>query len=152
MARRRKEKSADDIKLRQPDRSGPSEETLIDWATKRDLFAQADAAQADANKKKKKKTAALSDLPPNVTKVRIRPPGGHDGDDDDGDDEADSSDNDDDEEGLTPTQERVMDCFLWSVSLTMAHFTLDVFVQNQYGQEVEWGVVVRHTPPAFLGA
>ena len=48
MARSRKDpkakepRKAKDIKLKQPDRSGPTEQTLLDLAHQRDLFAQAD--------------------------------------------------------------------------------------------------------------
>ncbi|KAM0431014.1 hypothetical protein ACHAPT_005651 [Fusarium lateritium] len=45
MARQRKEKSVKDIKFAQPDRSGPSEKTLLDFAKQRDLFAEADRRQ-----------------------------------------------------------------------------------------------------------
>ncbi|KAF5017588.1 hypothetical protein F66182_10464 [Fusarium sp. NRRL 66182] len=47
MARPRKEESAKDIKLKQPDRSGPSKETLVDLAKGRDLFAEADRRQRE---------------------------------------------------------------------------------------------------------
>lgn len=42
MPRQRKEKKAKDIKLRQPDRAGPSEQTLLQFAEDRDLFKMAD--------------------------------------------------------------------------------------------------------------
>ncbi|KAL4732317.1 hypothetical protein ACLX1H_001332 [Fusarium chlamydosporum] len=47
MARQRKEKSVKDIKLEQPDRSGPTKETLVDFAKGRDLFAEADRRQRE---------------------------------------------------------------------------------------------------------
>lgn len=49
MARQRKEKSVKDIKLQQPDRSGPSKETLVDFAKGHDLFAEADRRQRELN-------------------------------------------------------------------------------------------------------
>ncbi|EWG51223.1 hypothetical protein FVEG_16775 [Fusarium verticillioides 7600] len=49
MARQRKEKSVKDIKLEQPDRSGPTKETLVDFAKGRDLFAEADRRQRELN-------------------------------------------------------------------------------------------------------
>lgn len=49
MARQRKEKSVKDIKLQQPDRSGPTKETLVDFAKGRDLFAEADRRQRELN-------------------------------------------------------------------------------------------------------
>lgn len=48
MARQRKEKSIKDIKLKQPDRSGPSEKTLFDFAQERNLFEEADRRQRQA--------------------------------------------------------------------------------------------------------
>lgn len=45
MARQRKEKKAKDIKLRQPDRSGPTEKTLLQLASDRNLFDMADQQQ-----------------------------------------------------------------------------------------------------------
>jgi hypothetical protein len=47
MARQRKEKSVKDIKLEQPDRTGPNKETLVDFAKGRDLFAEADRRQRE---------------------------------------------------------------------------------------------------------
>lgn len=41
MVRERKEKRAKNIKLKQPDRSGPTEKTLFDIADERNLFKQA---------------------------------------------------------------------------------------------------------------
>ncbi|KAH7241958.1 hypothetical protein BKA59DRAFT_219667 [Fusarium tricinctum] len=49
MARQRKEKSAKDIKLEQPDRSAPNKETLVDFAKGRDLFEEADRRQRELN-------------------------------------------------------------------------------------------------------
>lgn len=52
MARQRKEKSVKDIPLKQPDRSGPSEKTLLDMAQGKNLFEQADARQAQLDREK----------------------------------------------------------------------------------------------------
>lgn len=52
MARQRKEKSFKDIPLKQPDRSGPSEKTLLDMAQGKNLFEQADARQAQLDREK----------------------------------------------------------------------------------------------------
>lgn len=52
MVRQRKEKKAKDIKLRQPDRSAPSEKTLLEIAQDRNLFDMADK-QERKNKKSK---------------------------------------------------------------------------------------------------
>ncbi|KAI7788112.1 hypothetical protein LA080_013419 [Diaporthe eres] len=50
MVRERKEKRAKNIKLKQPDRSGPTEKTLFDIAQERNLFKQA-AAKERKNKR-----------------------------------------------------------------------------------------------------
>lgn len=50
MVRERKEKRAKNIKLKQPDRSGPTDKTLLDLANERDLFKQA-AAKERQNKR-----------------------------------------------------------------------------------------------------
>ncbi|KAF4980398.1 hypothetical protein FZEAL_3577 [Fusarium zealandicum] len=47
MARQRKEKTAKDIKLEQPDRSEPSKKTLLDFAQGRNLFEEADRRQRE---------------------------------------------------------------------------------------------------------
>lgn len=54
MARQRKEKSAKDIKLKQPDRSGPdpTEKTLLQLAEERQLFQQAQQREKELGKKK----------------------------------------------------------------------------------------------------
>lgn len=49
-ARQRREKSANDIKLAHPDRSGPSEQTLLDFAQERNLFDQADRDPRNKNR------------------------------------------------------------------------------------------------------
>lgn len=50
MVRERKEKRAKNIKLKQPDRSGPTDKTLFDIADERNLFKQA-AAKERKNKR-----------------------------------------------------------------------------------------------------
>lgn len=52
-ARQRKEKSENTIKLAQPDRSGPSEKTLLELAQERNLFAQAENDPRNKNRVKK---------------------------------------------------------------------------------------------------
>ncbi|KDN71746.1 hypothetical protein CSUB01_02642 [Colletotrichum sublineola] len=137
MAKKGKEKRVKDasgIPLAHPDRSGPSEATLLQLAQERGLFKQAE--QDPRNKKKVPKGA-----------VRIDKPGKEDSsDDEEGDD-----DDDDDEAKLSPTMERVMDTLLWTVGLAMVHGTLDVLVQNQYAKEIEYPVVIGRTLAAFLG-
>ncbi|KAI0976350.1 hypothetical protein F4678DRAFT_221927 [Xylaria arbuscula] len=109
MVRTRKErKAAAEIKLAQPDRSDPSEQTLLDMAQERNLFEQAD--QHPANRRKRS--------------------------------EDDDDDDDNDGDQLSPTAERIMDTLLWTVSLAMLHFTLDVLVQHQYAMEISWPQIV----------
>ncbi|KPM38508.1 hypothetical protein AK830_g8038 [Neonectria ditissima] len=51
MARQRKEKPAKSIPLKQPDRSAPSEATLLDFAKGKNLFEQAEERQRELNRK-----------------------------------------------------------------------------------------------------
>ncbi|KAI1206573.1 uncharacterized protein F4807DRAFT_463519 [Annulohypoxylon truncatum] len=106
MVQTRKERKAADIKLAHPDRSGPSEETLVKLAEDRNLFKQAE----------QHKGKQLDEI--------------------------------DDEEPLSPRAERIMDAILWSVSLSMLHFTLDVLVQHQYAVSIEWPRIVIRTMQA----
>ncbi|CAG8952757.1 hypothetical protein HYFRA_00009001 [Hymenoscyphus fraxineus] len=48
-----------------------------------------------------------------------------------------------------PLVGRVGDSILWSLSLTMLHFTLDVLVANQYSDEMDWRSLVVRTGQAF---
>ncbi|KAI1755329.1 hypothetical protein F4782DRAFT_527384 [Xylaria castorea] len=113
MVRTRKERKAGaEVKLAQPDRSAPSEETLLNLAQERNLFEQAD--QHPANRRKT---------------------GGH---------------GDDDDEELSPTADKIMDALLWTVSLAMLHFTLDVLVQHQYAMEISWPQIITRALVAFL--
>jgi hypothetical protein len=50
MAKRKEPKKAKDIKLKQPDRSAPTEETLLNLARDRDLFNAADRRTASLNR------------------------------------------------------------------------------------------------------
>ncbi|KAI0551064.1 hypothetical protein F4679DRAFT_582842 [Xylaria curta] len=112
MVRTRKERkaaAAAEIKLAQPDRSAPSEETLLNLAQERNLFEQADQHEADRRRK-----------------------------------------NGDDDGELSPTAERIMDSLLWTVSLAVLHFTLDVLVQNQYAMEISWPQTITRALMAFL--
>ncbi|KAK1751270.1 hypothetical protein QBC47DRAFT_307724 [Echria macrotheca] len=119
MARKRKE-SPSRLKLKQPNRSGPSEETLIELAEKRGLFAQAKQKE-DANKK----------ASPAAKRVVEDP--------------------EDEEMGLSPTAERILETILWTVSLAMLHFTLDVLVQNQYAMDrVQWPKVTARAFQALM--
>lgn len=125
MARKRKEASADNIKLRQPDRSGPSEQTLLEMAQQQDLFRK--AKQREAQIRNKNNGAAQSE------------------------EEEEEADDDQEGPGLSPTADRIMDAILWTVSLSMLHFTLDVLVQNQYAVEISWSTVSTRAVQAFFG-
>lgn len=119
MARQRKEPS---IKLRQPDRSGPSEKTLLDLAQERNLFDQAkqreqENASVNRSKKADKKTGPQVD------------------DDDDVPDPA----------VLSPGAERLLESVLWVSTLSMLYFTLYVLVQNQYGIMIKWDEIAMRT-------
>ena len=50
-----------------------------------------------------------------------------------------------------PLVGRLGDSILWSLSLTMLHFTLDVLVSHQYAIEIEWPMVVKRAAQAFPG-
>lgn len=57
------------------------------------------------------------------------------------------------EEGLDESGEplvgRLGESLLWSISLTMLHFTLDVLVANQYAVAINWPALVARTAQAF---
>ncbi|KAI2626184.1 hypothetical protein GGS21DRAFT_276646 [Xylaria nigripes] len=109
MVRTRKErKAAAEIKLAHPDRSAPSENTLLNLAQERNLFELADQHPANRHKRKVNSRAG--------------------GDRDDGE--------------LSPTADRIMETLLWTVSLAMLHFTLDVLVQHQYAVEILWHQII----------
>lgn len=116
------------IKLRQPDRSGPSEKTLLEIAQERGLFAQADQKEKENEDASRKRG-----LPKTATRVRVRQ-------------------EDDDDEALSPTAERVLETMLWTVSLAMLHFTLDVLVQHQFSMDqVQWPQVCIRAVQALMG-
>ncbi|KXJ88925.1 hypothetical protein Micbo1qcDRAFT_177959 [Microdochium bolleyi] len=111
---RKEKKSANPhYKLAQPDKSGPTEKTLLEIAQERNLFAQADKRQAKLAR-------------------------GTDGDDS----ESDEDDSDAEGSELPGSVDRFMEAFLWSVSLTMLHFGLDVLVHQQYAMEFSWHQVI----------
>jgi len=131
MARRRREPSPSSIKLRHPDRSGPSEKTLLELAQERGLFDQAKKREEEIGKK--------------AAPIRIPRPRK-----DDSDEEEDEDD--DDEVGLTPGAERVLETLLWTMSLAMLHFTLDVLVYHQYSVDrISWPNICQRFAQAFLG-
>jgi hypothetical protein len=129
MARKRKEKSAAGIKLRQPDRSGPSEKTLLEIAQERELFQQAEKRQQKLQQAAGQKRTSVAD----------------------GREAEEAEDSEEDEEPISPTVDRVMEALLYTVSLTMLHFTLDLLVQNQYAVEIVWWNIFKRAGQAFLG-
>lgn len=46
---------------------------------------------------------------------------------------------------------RVGESILWSMSLTMVHFTFDVLVASQYAVDIEWLTLAKRTLQAFPG-
>ncbi|KAK0703856.1 hypothetical protein B0T26DRAFT_657334 [Lasiosphaeria miniovina] len=128
MAKKRGDRSPN-LKLRQPDRSGPSTKTLLELAEERDLFVLAKNKE-DANKKAKRAETHGESIQR----------GGEDGDD-----------GDDDGAELSPTTERILDTILWTISLAMLHFTLDVLVQHQFSADrVVWAKVWTRAGQALL--
>lgn len=121
MARERKEKRAKNIKLKQPDRSGPTDKTLFDLANERNLFKQA-AAKERKNKRQNGGQA-----------------------------ESDDDEDDDEGEGIPPGAERILETLLYTVSLAMLHLTLDVLVQQQYAIEMEWFKIIQRALQALMG-
>jgi len=57
------------------------------------------------------------------------------------------------DEGLDESGEplvgRLGESILWSISLTMLHFTLDVLVAHQYAVEIEWPALISRAAQAF---
>lgn len=123
MARQGKEKKAKDIKLRRPDRSGPTEKTLLQLAEDRNLFDMADKQQ---RKNKGPKESQVAD-----------------------DDERNNREND--AGGLSSAADRVMDTLLYAVCLAMLHFTLDYLVQQQYAMEMDYRKLTERTVQALMG-
>lgn len=128
MARQRKERKAKDLKLRQPDRTGPTEKTLLQLAQERELFQQADAKQRH---NRRQGEAAETEAETEVEE----------------DEDQDGQDGD----GLSPTAERILETLLYSISLGMLHFTFDVLVQHQYGETINWYNIVERATQALMG-
>ncbi|KAK7961097.1 hypothetical protein PG996_011737 [Apiospora saccharicola] len=133
MAPSRKERkaaeSAAGIELSHPDKSGPTEKTLLDWASERKLFDEADARQRTLGGKKG------AQAPGAAEPIYV---GKGDGA------KVDAS------AVLTTTGDRVLEAILWSSSLCTLHFTLDVLVQQQYAVDLEWHTIITRTLRAFL--
>lgn len=122
MARHRKPIQAKDIPMQQPDRSTPTNQTLLNLAEERNLFQQADD--------RKRALAGAEPNGANETKLR-----------------AAASD----EALLSPGADRVLEAMLYTTTLAMIHFTFDVLVQHQYGTELSWSAVCKRTATAWAG-
>ncbi|KAG6076454.1 hypothetical protein E4U15_005136 [Claviceps sp. LM218 group G6] len=130
------------VPLRQPDRTGPSEATLLEIADQRGLFQQAAKRERELSGTKSGKST---------------PAGGDDSESDTASDsDSDSSGNskrnskiDNDESLISPRAERILDAALWTVTIAMVHFTLDVLVHNQYAREMEWSAMAVRTCRAW---
>ena len=46
---------------------------------------------------------------------------------------------------------RLGESILWSLSLTMLHFTLDVLISHQYAMEIDWRAISIRAAQAFPG-
>ena len=100
--RRERKEKVQKIKLAHPDRSDPSEATLLDIAEKHGLLK----------------------IPPA---------------------EGSAEESEDEVVG------RLGEAVLWSVSLTMLHFTLDVLVTHQYAIALSWPILFGRALRAFPG-
>ena len=118
---RAKELRAEDIKLQQPDRSAPTEQTLLDIAHQRDLFAEADR-RTRANKRARQGVDADA-----------------------------TDDQDDEPPVLSAGAERFLEAALYTVTMAMMHLTFDVLVQHQYGTQVNWPDIWVRTGRAWAG-
>lgn len=122
---KRKEPKAKDLKLKQPDRSGPTDKTLLDIAHGKDLFAQAKEREEEI--KREKRRAA-------------------------GEEDVDEEKKEEEEDNVMSIgAERVMEAVLWTATLAMLHLTFDVLVQHQYSTELDWTQVWIRTGRAFVG-
>ena len=124
--RKNRERGEADLKLKQPDRTGPSEKTLLELAQERQLFQQADE-KIRANARR-----------PRRQRGREQGEGREKGDEDGA-------------AGLSPLAEQLLETVLWTVSLAMLHFTLDTLVQHQYAVDISWPGVAARAAQAFFG-
>ena len=119
-------------------RRPPPDQTLLNLAQHRDLFAQADARQRQLDDEKEYTTNPLA----KKQQRRSKNQNGEEPDEDDEDAEA----------TLTPRAERFLEALLWTVTLASLHLTFDVLVQYQYGQfgdELKWGAILFRTIRAW---
>lgn len=134
------------IRLRQPDRSGPKEKTLLQFADERSLFDRADDRQRQLNRERglPEEAGIIKSAQKIKTAKKTRKTT-----EDESESESDS-DSDDEEPAVSPLAERILDTLLWCVSLATLHFTLDVLVQNQYAISLEWPVVIQRALLALV--
>ncbi|CAH0036807.1 unnamed protein product [Clonostachys solani] len=124
MAKQRKTKepkSAADIKLKQPDRSGPSDKTLLDLAQGKDLFSQAEERRKELAKERGEVV-----------------------------EERRAEDDEEERNVLSPGADRFMEAMLYTVSLSTLHLTFDILVQKQYGKEMDYRDVAIRTARAWV--
>ncbi|KAJ1337414.1 hypothetical protein MN608_00266 [Microdochium nivale] len=68
-----------------------------------------------------------------------------------GTDDSDGDDSDDEDSQLPNSVDRFMEALLWSISLTMLHFSLDVLVHQQYALEFSWpDIIMRSVKVVFV--
>ncbi|KAI1643855.1 hypothetical protein F4815DRAFT_476411 [Daldinia loculata] len=65
-------------------------------------------------------------------------------------DRGSDDDSDDGDELLSSTADRVLEAVLWSTSLSMLHFTLDVLVQHQYAISIIWPQIIIRSVQASI--
>lgn len=105
------------IKMAQPNRSKPSNKTLLDlYEDKKALLNQGQPFDA------KYEDGKARDEGGNILEAGLSSP-------------------DDDDEPIGPLGQAVF----WTVLLGMLHFTLDVLVYNQYAQEINWPAIWGRT-------
>lgn len=121
---KRKEPKAKDLKLKQPDRSGPTDKTLLDLAQEKDLFTQAKEREAEIQREKRRAA---------------------------GENVAEGGEEEEEDNVMSIGAERVMESVLWTATIAMLHLTFDVLVQHQYGTELDWSAVWMRAGRAFLG-
>lgn len=121
---KRKEPKAKDLKLKQPDRSGPTDKTLLDLAQEKDLFTQAKEREAEIQREKRRAA---------------------------GENVAEGGEEEEEDNVMSIGAERVMESVLWTATIAMLHLTFDVLVQHQYGTELDWSAVWLRAGRAFLG-
>ncbi|KAG5914920.1 hypothetical protein E4U61_005207 [Claviceps capensis] len=130
------------VPLRQPDRTGPSEATLLEIADQRGLFQQVAKRERELSATKSGKSTPDGSDDSDGNRKRIS-----------NSNSAKNSKSNSDNDGplISPRAERILDAALWTVTIAMVHFTLDVLVHNQYAREMEWSAMAVRTCRAWGG-